>query len=231
MEIIGHRGAPAHYPENTLGSFRLAMTTGCRWVELDIHLHSGRLIVFHDEVVDRTTNGMGLLHDFSLDALRLLDAGQGEVIPFVEEVFDLMIGLGINVELKGLGSGRAFGELLAQMDLAQGPQLVVSSFEVSELEAFKSFCTNYPLALLVYEFNEQVAQVAKDLAVEAIHLSIRGIDEQVVKGVHATGLLCRVFTVRTLDELALCQQVGVDAVFADDPASCFKWLREQEANR
>lgn len=231
MEIIGHRGAPAHYPENTLGSFRLAMTTGCHWVELDIHLHSGRLIVFHDEVVDRTTNGTGLLHDFSLDALRLLDAGQGEVIPFIEEVFDLMVGLGINVELKGLGSGRAFGELLAQMDLAQGPQLVISSFEVSELEAFRSFCSDRPLALLVYEFDEQVAQVAKDLEVEAIHLSIRGLDEQVAKGVHAAGLLCRVFTVRTLEELIFCQRVGVDAVFADDPASCFKWLREQEANR
>jgi len=77
MDIIGHRGASGHAPENTLKAFALALELGCHWLELDVHWVSDRLLVIHDEALDRTTNGHGLLGDYTLDTLRGFDAGDG----------------------------------------------------------------------------------------------------------------------------------------------------------
>ena len=94
-KIMGHRGAPADEPENTLRSFRRALEMGVAAVELDVQLtKDGRLAVIHDETLDRTTNGHGAVKDFTLAELKQLDAGQGEPVPSLEEVFDLVQGQG-----------------------------------------------------------------------------------------------------------------------------------------
>ncbi len=101
-KIMGHRGAPADEPENTLRSFRRALAIGVAAVELDVQLtQDGRLAVIHDETLDRTTNGRGLVKDFTLAELQKLDAGKGEPVPALEEVFDLVKGQAhLLVELK-----------------------------------------------------------------------------------------------------------------------------------
>ena len=74
--IIGHRGAAADAPENTLASFREAARQGARMVEFDVKLTAdGRLIVMHDDLLDRTTDGKGTVAETSLEAIRALDAG------------------------------------------------------------------------------------------------------------------------------------------------------------
>ena len=86
----GHRGNPAEYPENTLVSFRSAIAAGCDLVECDVHLTAdGELAVIHDHLLERTTNGTGLVGVHTLAELRELDAGKGEKIPLLEELFDL----------------------------------------------------------------------------------------------------------------------------------------------
>ena len=92
MHIIGHRGASGYAPENTLKAFELALTQGCEWLELDVHLLDSKLIVIHDEQLDRTTSGQGLISDHSLDAIRRLDAGDGEKIPYLDEVIEVVNG-------------------------------------------------------------------------------------------------------------------------------------------
>jgi glycerophosphoryl diester phosphodiesterase len=100
--IVGHRGAPVFEPENTLRSFARALSLGVDAVELDVQLTSdGRLAVIHDETLDRTTNGRGPVKHFTLAELQRLDAGQGEPVPSLEEVFDLVQGKAhVMVELK-----------------------------------------------------------------------------------------------------------------------------------
>ena len=93
MIIIGHRGAMGYEPENTLRSFQKALDLGVDMIEFDVHLcKSGELVVFHDEKVNRTTNGQGYIAQKSLEKLKELDAGQGEKIPTLEEVLDLVKG-------------------------------------------------------------------------------------------------------------------------------------------
>jgi glycerophosphoryl diester phosphodiesterase len=102
IKIIGHRGAAAEAPENTLRGFSLALEAGAAGVELDVHLtKDGRLAVIHDETLERTTNGKGRVQDLTLADLQKLDAGQGEHIPALEEVVELLRGRGLLlVELK-----------------------------------------------------------------------------------------------------------------------------------
>jgi glycerophosphoryl diester phosphodiesterase len=85
--VVGHRGAMGYCPENTLASFKRGLELGADWIELDVHLSSdGELIVIHDETLDRTTNGHGLVRDYKLSELKRLDAGGGEPIPTLDEV-------------------------------------------------------------------------------------------------------------------------------------------------
>jgi glycerophosphoryl diester phosphodiesterase len=85
--VCGHRGAMGHCPENTMASFERGLALGADWIELDVHLsQDDALIVIHDETLDRTTNGHGLVREHTLAELRTLDAGGGQRIPTLDEV-------------------------------------------------------------------------------------------------------------------------------------------------
>src|SRR5438270_255901 len=98
----GHRGNPAEHPENTLASFRSAIEVGCDMVECDVHLTSdGELAVIHDHTLERTTSGSGMVGAHTLAELRQLDAGGGERIPLLEEIFELVRDrVGLVIETK-----------------------------------------------------------------------------------------------------------------------------------
>lgn len=101
--VVGHRGARALWPENTMLSFQKAIELGVDGIETDVQMTAdGQLVLIHDDRVDRTTNGNGLVQSQSLAELRQLDAGQGQKIPLVSEFLDLVRGtdLLLNVEMK-----------------------------------------------------------------------------------------------------------------------------------
>lgn len=106
MEVRGlaHRGYPLKYPENTMLGFQKALSLASH-LELDVQLtKDGVPVVIHDATVNRTTNGTGPINDFTLEEIRKLDAGSGEVIPTLEEALrfakDRMI---VDIELKQMG--------------------------------------------------------------------------------------------------------------------------------
>ena len=112
MRLWAHRGCSQRYPENTLLAFeKAASLQGLTGIELDIQLtRDGELVVLHDERVDRTTNGMGFVRDYSLTEIKSLkiDAGNAypnQFIPTLTEVLELLearlkAGLKLNIELK-----------------------------------------------------------------------------------------------------------------------------------
>ena len=108
--VFGHRGMKALYPENTMISFEKAIEAGVDGIEMDINMtKDGHLVVIHDNSVDRTANGSGLVQDMTLEELKRLDAGShfspefsNERIPTFEEFLDLVkdTDLLLNVEIK-----------------------------------------------------------------------------------------------------------------------------------
>lgn len=109
IKVVGHRGAKALWPENTMLSFENAIKLGVDGLEMDLNLtRDGRLAVIHDETVDRTTDGKGLVSDFTMAELKTLDAGRAlegfgvQRIPEFDEYLDLVehTDLALNVEIK-----------------------------------------------------------------------------------------------------------------------------------
>jgi glycerophosphoryl diester phosphodiesterase len=114
--VIGHRGAKAHRPENTLVSFEHALQLGAQILESDVHAtREGVPVLIHDDRVDRTTDGAGAVRDLTLEELRRLDAGsrytpdggrshpwrgRGVCIPTLEEAFEAFPAARFNLELK-----------------------------------------------------------------------------------------------------------------------------------
>jgi glycerophosphoryl diester phosphodiesterase len=101
--VVGHRGAMGYCPENTLASFERALELGADWIELDVHLsRDGVPIVIHDETLERTTNGHGLVREHTLAELRRLDAGDGQTIPTLDDVLAWARARGtvVDIEIK-----------------------------------------------------------------------------------------------------------------------------------
>ena len=99
-----HRGASVECPENTLLAFRRALEIGVDALELDVHLTADdHLVVIHDGSLDRTTNGRGRVRDHSLAEIQQVDTGQGQTIPTLTEVFNLVRPTAVRlcVEVKG----------------------------------------------------------------------------------------------------------------------------------
>ena len=96
MLAIAHRGASGHAPENTLAAFRRAVSQGVSFIETDLHLtRDAHFVAIHDDTVDRTTGGHGLVNQLTLAEIRRLDAGSwfasefiGERVPTLVEILE-----------------------------------------------------------------------------------------------------------------------------------------------
>lgn len=229
--IIGHRGAKAHAPENTLASVRLARAHGARWVEVDVKLsRDGAPVLMHDERLERTTDGRGEVRDMDLADLRRLDAGRwfsteyaGERIPTLEEFLDLAagLGLGVNLEVKPC-PGREAETARIALEVARGraaPGLpvLVSSFAVESLETALATAPDWPRGYLMDEEHPDWAAVADRIGAATLNVNARHQTRESVAAYRASGRPVLCYTVNDPSRAAELLAWGVSAVFTDDP--------------
>ncbi len=225
---IAHRGASGREPENTLRAFERAMEQGATWLELDVHEAHGRLLVIHDDSVDRTTDGAGALRALPLAALRSLDAGHGEKIPFLEDVLALAAGRArLNIELK---SGDVLEPTLAVLQDAvakgswQPEHFLLSSFDWDLLGEARHREPAIPLAPLVGKgAGGEVLEAGERMNAEAVHISRWSARARFVAAAHARGLAVRVYPVNRRWEFDLMVRLGVDGIFTDFPDLALAW--------
>lgn len=218
---VGHRGAAGHEPENTLRSFRRAMELGADMVELDVHLcGSGELVVIHDETVDRTTDGTGEISKMTLDELRALDAGRGERIPTLQEVIDLTTGrMGINVELKGLGTaGPALEHIEGAVDEGwKISEFKVSSFHLEELSAIRELSEDVRTGVLFALDDGGIIEFAERNGAYSLNPNHRTVTADLVARAHELGLKIFAWTVNESEDIARIKELGVDGIISDYP--------------
>lgn len=214
---IGHRGFPAAAPENTLKGFELALRTGVDAIELDVQWVNDGLIVFHDDELDRTTSGSGRVDAVSLPELRSLDAGDGERIPLLAEVLDLVDGrIPINIELKGPGSAGPTVDLLrARSEPPAG--ILLSAFDHRELEAARTAAPEYPRAALFGRFDRDPLAAAAQLDAIAVNIHRRSARAALVKAARSAGMATLVYTVNDPEEALALRRIGVAGIFTDRP--------------
>lgn len=228
--IIGHRGARGHAPENTLLAIDVGIRLGAHMVEIDVQLHSGELLVIHDLRVERTTNGHGRVDELSFEALRALDAGQGQRIPTLDEVIDLVEGrVPINIELKtGPGTAEAVATSLSRRLASEisPSQFLVSSFHLPELYEFRQMLPAVPIGVLLCGVPLDWAACAAELQAECVNLSDEFVDERLIADARNQGRRVYVYTVNHIDDMRRLHHMGVDGVFTDYPDRGLELLRD-----
>lgn len=216
--IIGHRGAAGLAPENTLASFQRAFNLGVDAVELDVHLVESQLVVIHDDKVDRTTNGLGLVADFSLENLQKLNAGEGQTIPLLNEVFEILpSSTGINIELKGSETGTALSK---QLPFLHGPaveNLLVSSFNHAELAAFHVSKPEVHCAPIFSKSQNNIVDIARELDAWSVNISNQIANTLLIKELRDNGFRVLVYTINDVTRSRELANLGASGVFTDFP--------------
>ncbi len=217
MFIIGHRGAKAREPENTLRSFREGMRCA-DYVEVDARLSRDRIaIVIHDGTVDRTTNGRGPVSSFSLGELRELDAGKREMIPTLEEVCrEVRDTCGLFCELKEPGSEEVIGDVLSRE--APG-DLWIGSFHEACITTAKQLVPRVKTGLIISRMADSIPGRAVNLDADAILLKYDLLSPDLILACQDQNLLVLSWTLNTHAEFEQADRLGIYGMASDDPCA------------
>ncbi|STY20432.1 glycerophosphodiester phosphodiesterase [Legionella oakridgensis] len=230
--IIGHRGAAAYAPENTLVAFDKALAMGCRFIEFDVMLSADHeAFIFHDETLQRTTNGRGAFGLTSSAVLKTLDAGgwfskqfRGIHIPTLQEAMDWLITANVqaNIEIKPYpGQTEATTVAVLSHLNRYWPQdkawPLLSSFELEALQLCHSIAPEIPLGLLLDEWQENWLHTAQQLNCYSVHLNKRALTKSRVEEIRQHHYKVCAYTVNRRRQAKKLFSWGVDAVFSDYP--------------
>lgn len=229
--IIAHRGLSFYAPENTMIAFYKAIEQGWRWIECDVMLSHDRIpIVFHDEELARTTNGVGNPGEFSFSYLQTLDAGRwfrssfaGEKIPSLEQLLLFMQNhpLQLNLEIKPLSGQEILTVEVVLALLKKYPHLrsriLFSSFSLLALQHLRRLDSTCLIGLLLHEWADSWQETCKDLHCVSIHINQEVLTAEKVAAVKASNKALFSYTVNEKQRAEQLFSWGVDAVFSDAP--------------
>jgi len=234
--IIGHRGAAGYAPENTIAGFKKAAALGVRWVEFDVRLtHDGQPVLFHDETLERTTNGSGHVSDQDWETMKELDAGEwyclrdepafaGEHIPTLKDAIEILqnLGLGANVEIKAtpgreVESGHRIAAELQKYWPGSLPPPLLSSFQRECIEAAMDKAPNIARALIVGKVPGNWKETLLTLGCEGLHCRHNQVNKQQARQIIESGFSLRCYTVNTDQKAQKLVEWGVESVFTDYP--------------
>ena len=217
MMIMGHRGAAALEPENTLRSIGRAIEIGVDAVEIDVHLSKDKkVVVIHDETLDRTTNGTGDVHSHTLEELKALSAGKGERIPTLQEVIDFIDRrIRLVIELKAEGTEMEVVEVIRRNNLSYNDVYVIS-FWHRLVKTVKEMDSSIRTGILLVGCPVDVS-IATHASADAMVMRYSFVDRHLVKIAHEAGLKIFIWNIDESHLLAPYVDMGVDGIGSNDP--------------
>ncbi|WP_425441461.1 glycerophosphodiester phosphodiesterase [Salinibacillus kushneri] len=232
---VAHRGASGHAPENTMAAFEKAFEMKSDYIEIDVQMtKDGELIAIHDTTVDRTTNGMGFVGDFTLEEIQQLDAGSwfdeefaGEQIPTFEEIVDKYRGkVGLLIELKSPelypGVEEKVADVLTERNMHRpnNNKVIIQSFNHESVQRSKELLPNIPHGVLAgMNWAEVTDEQLQEFAAYADYFNPNRnfVDEELVERVHRSGMEIYAYTVREQKHADELFEAGVDGIITDFP--------------
>ena len=231
-EVQAHRGASALAPENTIAAFRMAAEQGAKWVELDVALSmDGKLIVIHDDSVERTSSGAGSLGALTAEQIAAFDAGSwfdprfaGERIPTLAQTIAALgeLGLSANVEIKQHKHHRSLDQLVeaVQADIAgrdPNVSIMISSFDPQALAAMHKLEPELEMAMLwgapPADWSEQLAAIPAT----TIHMHYKSLSIGLLEETTKRGIKVRAWTCNDPLQLVSFWDAGLAGVITDNP--------------
>jgi glycerophosphoryl diester phosphodiesterase len=258
--VIGHRGSSGEAPENTLPAFLRALEEGAAVLETDVHAtRDGVVVVYHDDAVDRTTDGCGAISELDFAELRRLDAGytfspdggrsfpwrgRGVRVATLAEAFAACPGARFNVEIKRDAPALVDGTLEAVRAADRASRTLLTAGDDGAMARLRRRLAETGLAPAVGASTGDVVRFVR--AAEAgtppppepmalqIPTSFGGkplVTRALVEFAHAHDVQVHVWTVNDPEEMHALLDLGVDGLVSDFPARVHAVLRERGARR
>ena len=243
--LFAHRGGGSLAPENTLAAMRMGNAHSFVAVEFDVKLaYDNVAILMHDDSLERTTNGCGLVRDKNIAELETYDAGswhseqyRAERIPRLVAVSTYLHAQGMmaNVEIKAcpgreIETGRIVGELCEELWRDRLVKPLISSFDVAALRAARVAAPNLPMGLLVKIPDEQSLALLGQLGAVSMHCHHEYITADGVRLFHRHGYRVMTYTVNEPSRVAALLGMGVDGIFTDNLEVMAKHFSAQLSN-
>ncbi|KRN81120.1 glycerophosphodiester phosphodiesterase family protein [Ligilactobacillus acidipiscis] len=210
--IFGHRGAPFDFPENSLAGFKYALAHHIDGLEFDVHLSKDQIpVVIHDETLDRTTNGSGRVHDYTLKQLRNFHLANGEPIPTLKEVLSLLAGQNVYANLEFKTNKIHYPqieEIVLQMvkETNLVHPMIYSSFDLQTLRNCRQIDPHQNYNFLSSHRIFHPEKTIKKEGLSGLHL----------KHYQSAGIIQRVWTVNDEHKAKLLLQHGITGIITDD---------------
>lgn len=211
-------------------AFELAYQIGADGIETDVQLtRDGVPILIHDEMLNRTTNGNGFVHDYTLKELKKLDAGSWfsqkytktrlvTLSEFLDWVKDKPLKL--NIELKNNVIDYKHLEKIVYDYLVQykiKDRTIISSFNPNSIKRFKKIAPEINTAFLTSQRIRNLIHYIHDLGATALHAKYRLLNGRLVTHCHKNHYALRIYTVNQPAKMMKCYKLGCDAIFTDVP--------------
>lgn len=239
-QVIAHRGASGYAPENTFAAFNKAEAMGLKWVEFDVMLsQDGEAFVFHDDALERTTNGRGKFGHALAAYIKTLDAGSWfskafahEKVPLLKDVLLWCSerNMNANIEIKPFPGCTQETTLavLSQLNLYwpnNKGRLLISSFDIDALRLCRQLAPELPLSLLLNQWLDDSVQCAEELGCVSVHLHKKIVTAQRIHRLKKAHFMVCVYTVNRRREALQYLKLGVDALFSNYPDLFEKSIR------
>ena len=233
-----HRGASGYFPENTMIAFEKAIDLGCDAIETDVQMTSdGALVLIHDESVDRTTDGSGLVKDYSYNELRKLDAGSwydkkfsSERIPTAEELIILAKskGIKINFELKtGIVIYPEIETKIIELIYKHNMEndVILSSFNHYSMVDCKKLDKNIMAAVLYVAGLYRPALYCKAIGCDGIHPDFHSVTEEVIQEAKQNRILVNSYTINDESTMKRLLNWRIDGIITNYPDKLAKLIK------
>ena len=216
MIKIGHRGAKGHVAENTLASFQKAMELGVDGIELDVHLSlDEKVMVIHDDTIDRTTSGKGLVNDFYSSDLKAFG------IPTLDAVFELVNRkCFINVELKTSETADKVVELIEKYVSEKNwdyADFIVSSFDWNALQRVSFLNDKIQIGVLTNTDLDLALTFAKFIKAYSIHPYHHLLTKENVVQMQSKNFKVYPWTVNEPEDIIFVKSLNVNGIITDFP--------------
>lgn len=211
MQVIAHRGASFLEPENTIRAIERALKMGADYVEVDVRKSKdNKLVIMHDPDVNRTTDGNGLVKDYTLQELKKLDAGNGETIPTLEEAISCVKDrVGLVIEIKEPGTE---GKILEKIDENNLENVILTSFYHNSIKNARKMNHSVDAGIIFTGQPVDVNQMASNACANIIFPSYRYMNEDMVKQAKNKGISVYPWTIDNPEIFEKFVEMGVDGI-------------------
>ncbi|NFP76155.1 glycerophosphodiester phosphodiesterase [Clostridium argentinense] len=227
---FAHRGDSMYYPENTMVAFEKAIEMGCTGIETDVQMtKDGVLVLIHDEYLDRTTNGIGLVKNYTYNELRKLDAGSFKdrafskcKIPSIEELIECTKNknIKINFEIKNsIIFYKNIEEKLLFHIMKENieDKVILSSFNHASMNKCKKLNSNIRTGLLFEKKIKDVDEYLYPIKPNALHLPYKGLRKELIEKAHKNNLVINIYTVNDVNYMRKLIDMKVDGIITNCP--------------